>query len=53
MDNSIFAVINTYKHGRFFTDFSILHMLGLFEKLNLSILAYSSEVKVFSKANNI
>ena len=30
-----------------FTDFSVLHMLGLFDKLILPILTYGSEVSVF------
>ena len=36
-----------------FTDFSVSHMLGLFDQLNLPILTNCSEVPGFSKADNI
>ena len=36
-----------------FTDFSVSHMLGLFDKLILPILSHGSEVSGFSEADNI
>ena len=41
------AIFKLKSYVNKFTDFSVLHMLGLFDKLILPILTYGSEVSVF------
>ena len=47
------AIFKLKSYVNKFTDFSVSHMLGLFDKLILPILTYGSEVSGISKADNI
>ena len=47
------AIFKLKSYVNKFTDFSVSHVLGLFDKLILPILTYGSEVSGFSKADNI
>ena len=52
-DQALKAIFKLKSYVNKFTDFSVSHMLGLFDKLILPILTYGSEVSGFSKADNI
>ena len=47
------AIFKLKSYVNKFTDFSVSHMFGLFDKLILPILTYGSKVSGFSKADNI
>ena len=47
------AIFKLKSYVNKFTDFSVSHMLGLFDKFILPILTYGSEVSGFSKVDNI
>ena len=52
-DQALKAIFKLKSYVNKFTDFSVSHMFGLFDKLILPILTYGSEVSGFSKADNI